>query len=391
MKKLTFILILISFLSCQNKENASGNNLELTSEFIPESTTQPDTLGDITYTNIEDYYLNIPAKELFICEKSINPNQEFRKKYIVKKDIKNGYLLATDSVDFKLEMALFKDKLLNRDVIGVFSRPCNIGGQCPSSYDFWTVKDSKWINITKEVIDLENITSTIEKEKEIIAGFRLPETGTSIFVIDCENESNTGILLTWNNGKFNYGNNKNPEKQSKFSISRTKIDKPSCKIKYTVFDQNNKEVKLPEEVSAILECPQLFSLSPNGQLLFYRTDQELKMLDLSNMKSSKIINLDKKDGVSDPLWSKGNSKIVFALINETRFKYKGQFVIFNLDNGVINSINKYDAPVDYLCGSSCLAMPGEEFWFEDNEIAIGYKVNSQLSNKPEDAGYLKIK
>jgi hypothetical protein len=390
MKNLIISIILFSCSACHSKENNFANKTPYIKLASNKEIENPFYSNQDK--NIEDYYLNIPSNGLFNCEKSIIPNQEFRKKNIVKKDIKNGYILATDSSDFKLEMALFKDKIKNRDVIGVFSRPCNIGEQCSSSYEFWTVLENKWKNITNEVIGIEYITNTIEKEKGILLGFRLPEIGTNISVVDCDNVTETGIFLKWKNGKFIYDNSsKNESASVAFRIEKIKIDKPSCKIKYKIFDPTNKEVIIPVNLKVNQECPALFTLSPNGKYLFYRNDHSLNMLDLTLMKSTSIFSLDQKDGVSDPLWTKNNNKIIFALINEINFKYKGKFLIFDFNEGTIKISKEADAPIDYVCGSYCLSMPDDEFWLEDNETAIGYKVNNLIDNKPKEAGYLKLK
>ncbi len=135
--------------------------------------------------NILYYYLEIPDLSYFNCEFDNEWPAKKRKSKIISLNIKNGYLFATDSFEFELEMALFKDKTNNRDVIGAFSRACNIGGQCPPRYDFWTVEKGEWQNITEEIFKRDIISNSINSQNDII-GFRLPEYGTSIIVTDCE-------------------------------------------------------------------------------------------------------------------------------------------------------------------------------------------------------------
>lgn len=140
-----------------------------------------------TYT-IEQYYFMLPAEDYFNCEFNPMPDAAFRKKYIIKSNVKNGYLVASDKNDFSIEMALFKDKINGRDIIAVFSRGCNIGGQCPPRYDFWTYKNKQWLNVTKELVNLESVFTKVEQESGSIPGFQLPEFGTDIKIIACDSK-----------------------------------------------------------------------------------------------------------------------------------------------------------------------------------------------------------
>ncbi|PTB93871.1 hypothetical protein C9994_12635 [Marivirga lumbricoides] len=151
--------------------------------------------------NIVDYYLEIPELSYFNCEFENEWPVDKRKAKIVKSNIKNGYLYATDSFDFELEMALFKDTINNRDVIGAFSRGCNIGGQCTPQYDFWTLEKGEWQNITKEIFNIEEISKEINSQNNII-GFRLPEVGTSLIVVNCETGDELNNEIKWENALF---------------------------------------------------------------------------------------------------------------------------------------------------------------------------------------------
>ncbi len=170
---------------------------------IWDSSDIENTTKFVENKNILNYYLEIPDLNYFNCEFENDWPAEKRESKIISLNIKNGYIFATDSFEFELEMALFKDKTNNRDVIGAFSRACNIGGQCPPRYDFWTVERGEWENISQEIFDIEQITRSFNKENEII-GFGLPEYGTSLTVTDCE----TGIALdkkiAWTEGKFHF-------------------------------------------------------------------------------------------------------------------------------------------------------------------------------------------
>lgn len=200
-KVVLFLTVIIFSFSCSDMRK---NSIENTNTNSNKDANQINTSSEFYLKknkNIEDYYLNIPDNGYFSCEFQSESNKEWRKKHIIKRNIKNGYLLATDSSDFTIELALFKDKKKQRDIIAVFSRSCNVGGQCPPQYHFWTLESGHWKNITDEVFEIDKITKQIETNSNSIIGFKLPEFGTNIIVINCDELTPTGITLPFSDGK----------------------------------------------------------------------------------------------------------------------------------------------------------------------------------------------
>ncbi|MBO9698556.1 MAG: hypothetical protein J7604_00020 [Sporocytophaga sp.] len=273
-----------------------------------------------TFT-IEQYYFMLPAEDYFNCEFSPKPDATFRKMYIIKSNVKNGYLVASDKNDFSIEMALFKDKIIGRDIIAVFSRGCNIGGQCPPRYDFWTYKNKQWFNVTKELVNLESVSKKVEQESGSIPGYLLPELGTDIKVVECDSKKDLGYRLKWVNSKFELiKNSAVPSKSDASSIKAYKLVRgsanfPNCKIRYSVEEENGNSVKLSEEVNSILNCPALLVITPDKKSLLYGSGNSIKLYNIQN-SNTQVLFSEENNGVSNPLWSADGKHFAFVIVNE---------------------------------------------------------------------------
>lgn len=150
--------------------------------------------------NVLDYYLDLPDN-LFYCELSKSFSKEAKEKQIVRKNLPNGFILAK-SEGYRMEVALFKDRTKNRDIIAVNIR-CGEGCMCSRFEVLELIAGGKWKNV-KEIFPSEaEITKALEGKgkSDAIYEIALPETGTTIQLIDSTNQKPL-IGIIWKDGKF---------------------------------------------------------------------------------------------------------------------------------------------------------------------------------------------
>ncbi|MDO6739387.1 hypothetical protein [Wenyingzhuangia sp. 2_MG-2023] len=164
--------------------------------------------------NILDYYLLLP-KQLFETEIPIfNDSEEFRKKAVRGKTngkivTKYGYLIAQPFDN--IEMALFKDRTNNIDIIG-FILGCGEPPIQTCSYGF--IEFNSITNTWKNRFDIFPWKEFYEKcealrkyselnyEEVFWPNLILPEQGTTVEIIDVYGITNVNFRAFWNGTKF---------------------------------------------------------------------------------------------------------------------------------------------------------------------------------------------
>ncbi|WP_282037951.1 hypothetical protein [Saccharicrinis aurantiacus] len=159
--------------------------------------------------DIQDYYLLLPSK-LFDCERIKEINQEERNSRIILKDLKNGYVDYKGSFDFSI--ALFKDRLNERDLIAVSSNSSGRGTSCGGlnmiiEYN----KDSaKWYYRNDLLPNRKEIKPYYDKfYKDPIDALSYPVVPRHGLIIEYRDESQDGIIyqVKWSGQKFELINN----------------------------------------------------------------------------------------------------------------------------------------------------------------------------------------
>jgi hypothetical protein len=159
--------------------------------------------------SIEDYYLILPKKLLEAELEIKNDNRKFRLDKISRVNIKSGYLIANP--DAHLEMALFRDKKNNRDilaiVLGCGSPPiqyCDFGFlEFDSNEMVWSINKEvfPWAEFNSKCDELSN--SKPSDQEYFLPNIILPEFGTTIHLIDAWDSDNTPlVLIKWNGQSF---------------------------------------------------------------------------------------------------------------------------------------------------------------------------------------------
>lgn len=149
--------------------------------------------------NIEDYYYLLP-ESYFMCDAvEAGDSKEFRKSKLTKKNIQGGYITANPQGFYTLEVALFKNRKNQSDIIAAFIQ-CGAGCMC-NAMDFltWDKETSTWKNITESIFPSSSLIEEKAGELEGVE-FKLPEKGTTI---KGYNEDGVEVItIKWDGEKF---------------------------------------------------------------------------------------------------------------------------------------------------------------------------------------------
>lgn len=151
--------------------------------------------------NVLDYFLELP-NEYFVCEMAKIYNKAERNTLIKHKNVKNGFIKAEADIG-NIEVALFKDKIKNRDILAVFAQ-CGPGCMCQKTGFLVQNTNLTWQNITDEIFPSEAQISKFifnDENRDIFYKFIIPEFGTTIKVLEWDTEEHL-CNLKWESGKF---------------------------------------------------------------------------------------------------------------------------------------------------------------------------------------------
>jgi hypothetical protein len=165
---------------------------------------------------ITDYFLLLP-KSILEAETGINnDSKDFRLQSASapkgRVNVKAGFLIA--SPDAHLKMALFRDRISNKDVIAIV-HGCGAPPIQYCDYGFleFDQQNAKWM-INRDVFPWDEFNKkcdaiALEQKKEnseleyFIPNIKLPELGTSINVVDAWDTKEIPLFkILWNGQKF---------------------------------------------------------------------------------------------------------------------------------------------------------------------------------------------
>lgn len=202
MNKWILFFIIVTFAACGNNKEVEQSETKDSSAITKQNgmQTQINTTQIKNPQNIMDYYLLLPADYFFCDASASDDNEAFRKKVLIHQNIKNGYLKAQPQEFYTLEVALFKNKKSNENIIAAFIQ-CGDGCMC-NAMDFlvWNQTKNLWENISQQVFpSYDQISKKINGEESI--KYVLPEFGTTIVGKHAETEK-TLIEIKWNGERF---------------------------------------------------------------------------------------------------------------------------------------------------------------------------------------------
>lgn len=151
--------------------------------------------------DVRDYFMLLP-RETFECEEQDGPASEAeRDARIGVKDLENGYLEASAS-SARMEVALFKDRKRQRDVLGV-GIASGEGDMCNHlEFSVWSDERRSWTVVNGEVLPASEIEAKVEalRGPDTAWGLKLPRRGTDTEVVD--KDGKTLLTLKWADGRF---------------------------------------------------------------------------------------------------------------------------------------------------------------------------------------------
>lgn len=156
----------------------------------------------------------------------------------------------------------------------------------------------------------------------------------------------------------------------------------SC-FNYSILDKNKKNVSLPVHISDALRCATIVDLRES--LLTFMIDETIIVYDLNKQKESKLFTIyPDMDGISNPVWSADRSQVMFVIINQEKkhgYKDIARIISLTLDKNLnVQSKEKYDRPVNFICGSICSAEPYQDFNYTTKGII--YRRNINIEERP---------
>jgi tricorn protease-like protein len=173
--------------------------------------------------------------------------------------------------------------------------------------------------------------------------------------------------------------------QENYSLQEVKAE-ASC-TDYIIISSDGQKVDLIPEVSAALKCPAVASIYQN--YLVYLSDLDVKLYDIEKQKTRTLFSIyEDIDGISNPAWSPDGTKMAFVIINQQLLHdYEDicRIVVLTMKNGKVDKMQKFDRPVMFSCGGICTSVPGQDFWFENEELII-YMDKFILMDKMESGG-----
>ncbi len=173
--------------------------------------------------------------------------------------------------------------------------------------------------------------------------------------------------------------------QESYSLQEVQAE-ASC-TDYIIISSDGQEIELIPEVSTALKCPAVASIYKN--YLVYISDLDVKLYDIEKQKTRTLFSIyEDIDGISNPAWSPDGTKMAFVIINQQLLHdYEDicRIVVLTMKNGKVDKMQKFDRPVMFSCGSICTSVPGQDFWFENNELII-YMDKFVLMDKLESGG-----
>lgn len=181
--------------------------------------------------------------------------------------------------------------------------------------------------------------------------------------------------------------------QQKYFLKETPAQQDASCTAYHITDASGKKIPLPENIQEALQCPSLVQLEKD--ILTFRDFDTIKQLHLNTRKLIPLfIAPAEADGVSGPVWSPDKQQLLFVIINQQKkagYTETCRLLLLSLGkNKQVIKKQKFDRPVNFLCGSICTAEPGTDFMFHNKGKTIRYKRNENLDAEERPGVYETI-
>ncbi len=134
---------------------------------------------------------------------------------------------------------------------------------------------------------------------------------------------------------------------------------------YQVWDARHAPVSLPANIQEQLNCAGQMGLSPDWQKLLYADSKGLIAFDFNTQEQQELIALQTNlDGLSDLAWASDGKNAAFVEIQQDAIESRTRLHIISFKDQQI-STHYFDVSVHFFCGSTCLSIPYEDFWWDE--------------------------
>ncbi len=167
----------------------------------------------------------------------------------------------------------------------------------------------------------------------------------------------------------------------------------SCAV-YGIADNAGNAINLPQDVGKYLDCPPVISIY-NSLLCYLNYDSlAIQIFDIENSNTHTLFTVYPDiDGISNPAWSPCGTKLCFVIINQQQlYGYTSicRLIVVTLnENYEVMNKQKFDRPVNFICGSICSSLSGDDFKFIDNNT-IQYRRNINISERPGEYDLIRL-
>ncbi len=212
--KSLFILVFVILFSCEGKKDSGDKAAQNISEESNETVENMENhclydnyewqreLLEKGNKSVKDYFLLLPI-DIVYCEQPLeDESYKSREDLLTKENIKAGYLEAGN-----MQVALFKDRENDLDLIAIQRGKSGAGTTCGGINAILEFKEGCWV-YRNDLLPEDKVLTDIEKAYLVknnyevaLPYFALPEVGTTIRVLDEENEGEI-YNLKWNGTVF---------------------------------------------------------------------------------------------------------------------------------------------------------------------------------------------
>lgn len=157
---------------------------------------------------------------------------------------------------------------------------------------------------------------------------------------------------------------------------------------FEVHDANHQKVALPLEVEqAVFNYCGTFS--PDERYLIYDDDNlTIKVFDFQTRKVTTLMTLlPGTEGLHDFTWDPTGKKVAFVNVNQE--EYGTKLFVLSIQDGQLADKQKFDAQINFVCGSYCLSAPGSDFWWE-SPTRIGYLLHQAIEGNEGKTDFIQV-
>ena len=154
-------------------------------------------------------------------------------------------------------------------------------------------------------------------------------------------------------------------------------DDASC-FSYQIVDDQDEPIELPKHIMEALICSSNIDMTDN--VLTYLDGLTIKLFQINKGMDTELFSMHEgMDGISNPVWSEDRKRIMFVVINQNQthgYTESARIISLDLDDNMqLKAKQKFDRPVNFICGSSCSSLVYQDFKYVKEGIMFRRNIN----------------